>query len=125
MCPQAAPEWTLVASQFVKAFVQGEASNFDTEAALETAKEESADSGLPAPLANGNPYITEDCLFLDVIVPSSVFDTRDSSGSRYKSSGAPVLVWYVTKQPHHCYPGTNAEDLQDLRRRLCLWEQGI
>lgn len=125
MCPQAAPEWTLVASQFVKAFVQGGASDFDAATAVETAKKESAGSGLPAPLADGNPYITEDCLFLDVIVPSSVFDTRDSSGARYKSSGAPVLVWYVTKQLHHCYPDTNAEGLQDLRRRLCVWEQGI
>jgi carboxylesterase type B len=30
---------------------------------------------------------TEDCLFLDVVVPRKIFDSRSSS------KGAPVLVW--------------------------------
>ena len=118
ICPQAAPEWTLVASQFVEAFVQGEASDFDTAAAVETAKQESADSGQPAPLADGNPYITEDCLFLDVIVPSAVFDAKKSPGPWYKSNGAPVLVWYVTASPCHCNSGADGECPKDLRRSL-------
>ena len=34
-----------------------------------------------------DPRTSEDCLFLDLIVPSSVF------GNRKNGSGAPVLVW--------------------------------
>lgn len=92
ICPQAAPDWTLVATQFTEAFVKGEISDFDTEAAIESAKDEMVESGLPAPRADGNPQISEDCLFLDVIVSSAAFDAK-GRGSWNNSDGAPVLVW--------------------------------
>lgn len=38
-----------------------------------------------------NPRTTEDCLFLDVVVPEQIFNEADSSGSSKKS--APVLIW--------------------------------
>lgn len=41
----------------------------------------------PAPV---DPRETEDCLFLDVIVPAKIYQKRSSHSSR---NGAPVLVW--------------------------------
>lgn len=35
---------------------------------------------------------TEDCLFLDVIVPKAVFDKRNNRANG-QSGGAPVVVW--------------------------------
>ena len=95
ICPQAVPEWTLIAAQFVEAFVKGEVQGFDSKAAQEKAKEQMESTRLPAPGADGNPYITEDCLFLDVVVPSAVFDARESQDGDGEVKGAPVVVWYV------------------------------
>lgn len=39
-----------------------------------------------------NPAETEDCLFLDVMVPSMVFDSKFEAGGIARK-GAPVLVW--------------------------------
>lgn len=93
VCPQARPEWTLVAAQFVAAFVEGEAQGFDSKAAEKKAEEQMESSGLPAPGADDNPHITEDCLFLDVVVPSAVFDARESKKTGARAGGAPVVVW--------------------------------
>ncbi|ETI26891.1 hypothetical protein G647_09990 [Cladophialophora carrionii CBS 160.54] len=40
-----------------------------------------------------DPRMTEDCLFLDVIVPKKVFDGARSRIKRRQSNGAPVVVW--------------------------------
>lgn len=40
-----------------------------------------------SPASSSDPRVTEDCLFLDVIVPKKVFDRRGTH------AGAPVLVW--------------------------------
>ena len=76
-------------NQFFEAFLRGEAESFHGEKAYENAKSQFDAEGHPAPLAGGDGQITEDCLFLDVIVPTAVYDRRGKEGA-----GAPVLVWY-------------------------------
>jgi carboxylesterase type B len=44
-----------------------------------------------------DPRTTEDCLFLDVVVPKSTFD-QASNGTGEKGKGAPVLAWWVFLQ---------------------------
>ncbi|KAH6639108.1 Alpha/Beta hydrolase protein [Boeremia exigua] len=39
-----------------------------------------------------DPRATEDCLFLDVMVPRKVFEKRTSGGEK-RGKGAPVMVW--------------------------------
>jgi carboxylesterase type B len=79
ICPQADPAWLLIAEEFIPLYVAGQ-TNF-TQADFNTSSATS--SGLPAQ----DPRTTEDCLFLDVVVPKSIFD---NAGRGY---GAPVLVW--------------------------------
>lgn len=41
-----------------------------------------------------SPLETEDCLFLDVVVPSKIFDNAHNVRRRQAGAvGAPVLVW--------------------------------
>ena len=62
--------------RFITAYSLGQTefneSSFDT------------DTGPAPPL---DPRTTEDCLFLDVVVPQNIFDNRGNG------DGAPVLVW--------------------------------
>lgn len=86
VCPQAVPAWSPVGAAFTSAYVTGRPFNFSAAVAALQASNTSA----PAP----DPRTSEDCLFLDVIVPESVFD----AGQRYhkrggKRQGAAVLVW--------------------------------
>ncbi|KAM5357932.1 hypothetical protein ACJZ2D_015772 [Fusarium nematophilum] len=78
ICPQ---PWTLfndtAVLQWIMAHIQGE--NLD----LEELQQQSANQPDP-PL---DPRTSEDCLFLDVVVPKKIFDKRSSG------AGAPVLVW--------------------------------
>ncbi|KAI9643679.1 hypothetical protein NHQ30_008301 [Ciborinia camelliae] len=80
ICAQGTPYWEEVASNFL-----GGAS----AATLDVIREEVAAveknltiSGLAAPA----PLTSEDCLFLDVIVPESIYDSCSENG-------APVVVW--------------------------------
>ncbi|KAF7191691.1 Carboxylesterase patB [Pseudocercospora fuligena] len=81
ICPQANPAWLLIAEEFIPEYLQGKTefspSDFNTSS--------SGSGGLPAQ----DPRTTEDCLFLDVQVPKSIFDKRNGK----KNKGAPVLVW--------------------------------
>ena len=76
VCAQARPAWYNIANQFVPAYIGGQKvfnqSSFNVT------------PGPPPPL---DPRTTEDCLFLDVLVPRNIFE---NSG---KGEGAPVLVW--------------------------------
>ena len=78
ICPQANPAWLLVADEFLSLYLAGQtqfnASSFNT----------STSTGMLPPQ---DPRTTEDCLFLDVVVPKSIFD---KAGKGY---GAAVLVW--------------------------------
>ncbi|KAL8690417.1 MAG: hypothetical protein Q9218_004129 [Villophora microphyllina] len=82
ICMQANPAWTLLAAKWLPIL----ASN-DTKAIQEfQANPPVIDSALSIPPTG--PYETEDCLFLDVSVPSSVFAQKDKT-----TAGAPVMVW--------------------------------
>jgi carboxylesterase type B len=80
ICPQAYPAWLeTIAPQFLSLYLAGQtafnASSFNTSR-----------SGSSQPPED--PRTTEDCLFLDVVVPKSIFDNAEK-----KDCGAPVLVW--------------------------------
>ena len=79
ICPQANPAWLLTANLFVPQYLAGK-TNFTT------ADFNATSSGSSASLPAQDPRTTEDCLFLDVQVPKSIFDSGNSS--------APVLVWF-------------------------------
>ena len=83
ICPQANPAWELIAAVFDPAYLEGKP--FNLSATLADLASES--SSLPSL----DPRTTEDCLFLDVVVPQKVFES--ASNSTNFTSGAPVLVW--------------------------------
>lgn len=81
ICPQSDPAWLLIAEKFIPEYLAGKTtfspSDFNSSSSM---------SGVPAQ----DPRSTEDCLFLDVLVPKKIFDKRQGNK---KSKGAPVLVW--------------------------------
>lgn len=83
VCPQANPAWQLIAAQFVPAYLTGKPFNVS---AAEATIAEAAGSSPPI-----DPRTTEDCLFLDVVVPEQIFNNARNSSTSKK--GAPVLVW--------------------------------
>lgn len=78
ICPQANPAWLEIADQFLELYLAGQ-TRFNTSSFNKTSS-----GSAPAPQ---DPQTTEDCLFLDVVVPKPIFETAGNS------SGAPVLVW--------------------------------
>ncbi|KAA8566567.1 hypothetical protein EYC84_009115 [Monilinia fructicola] len=80
ICAQGTPYWEEVALNFLGG------ANATTvkfvEAQVEAVEKNLTISGLPAPA----PLTSEDCLFLDVIVPKSIYDSCGESK-------APVVVW--------------------------------
>lgn len=84
MCPQATTEWTVFAESFLTVNLTGKPSNL-TEADLDRMNNSLTAATLP-PM---DPRTTEDCLFLDVLTPKSVYDNKDKN----QGKGAPVLVW--------------------------------
>jgi hypothetical protein len=82
--------WGPIAFDFVEAYVSGRPFNFSaTSAAIQP--------GNPVTEANDG-RTTEDCLFLDVIVPRTIIDAAQKSETKQgQSEGAAVLVWiYVS-----------------------------
>ena len=83
ICPQANPAWELITEAFVPDYLEGKPFNLSAaEASL---------SSMTGSLPPQDPRTTEDCLFLDVVVPQSVF--QSASNTTNNTSGAPVLVW--------------------------------
>ncbi|KAI1077609.1 alpha/beta-hydrolase [Whalleya microplaca] len=76
VCPQSSGNWTIIAKEFAKKYLVGLPFQYDE--ALKSVPES------PLPVSS-DPRTTEDCLFLDVISPRSVFDRN--------ASGIPVLVY--------------------------------
>ena len=77
-------DWFYVTSQFQASYAKNATSTFN----YTTAKEQ-FDLVYPngtGPELSAVPYTTDDCLFLDVIVPEKIFNNANSSR-------APVLVW--------------------------------
>ncbi|KAI9885339.1 MAG: hypothetical protein M1823_002848 [Watsoniomyces obsoletus] len=85
ICHQAAPAWGLISETFVRAYLSGDASAMNGTAAPALPGAGGGDPASQLPAAD--PRETEDCLFLDVVVPKKLFDERG------KGKGAPVLVW--------------------------------
>jgi carboxylesterase type B len=74
VCPQAAsPAWQQTSQAFLQSLEQGE-KNFTPPALNFT---------VPTP----DPGESEDCLFLDVLTPKSIFENAGNG------AGAPVLIW--------------------------------
>lgn len=80
ICPQASPAWLRIASAYIPQYLAGQ-TQFN-QSSFATSSNGSS-SATPAQ----DPRTDEDCLFLDVVVPQQIFDSRDSG------YGAPVLVW--------------------------------
>ncbi|KAF2769025.1 carboxylesterase family protein-like protein [Teratosphaeria nubilosa] len=78
ICAQANPAWLAIAEAYIPEYLAGQ-TTFNSS----SFKTSSTTSGLPAE----DPRTTEDCLFLDVVVPEKVFN---NAGKGYD---APVLVW--------------------------------
>lgn len=77
VCPQGTPAWMATAIAFLTNYTQGLPFN-----ATEYARNpQTPVNQVP------DPRTSEDCLFLDVVVPKNVFEARSSE------PGAPVLVW--------------------------------
>ncbi|KIX97854.1 uncharacterized protein Z520_06632 [Fonsecaea multimorphosa CBS 102226] len=89
ICPQALPAWYPISAEFVQDLIAGNASSFNLTQAEEQLQI-ALQNAKPAP---PDPRTTEDCLFLDVIVPKKVFDGSKSRIRRRQNSGAAVVVW--------------------------------
>ncbi|KIX94759.1 uncharacterized protein Z520_09449 [Fonsecaea multimorphosa CBS 102226] len=83
ICPQADPDWLAIAEVYTTDFAEGKPFNYSAVVA-----QLQANPPKPSP---PDPRMKEDCLFLDVFSPKSVFDKAQNKTSGYK--GAPVLVW--------------------------------
>ncbi|KAJ5623611.1 hypothetical protein N7490_012216 [Penicillium lividum] len=83
VCPQAKPIWS---SDIMPAFLLSvyEGTPFNQSSNI------SSYPYVPRPY---DPRVTEDCLFLDVLVPKKLFDRSHGNSSVSKESLAPVLVW--------------------------------
>ena len=100
MCPQAGPAWNAISAQFLPEYLTGQsvfnASSFNltipgvTPGVMGVAINSSTAGALSAAFSSlippADPRETEDCLFLDVVVPQDIFNKK-------KGKGAPVLVW--------------------------------
>ena len=80
ICPQANPAWLLIAEAYIPKFLTGQ--TVFNESSFSNLTSSSGGGGLPVQ----DPRTTEDCLFLDVVVPEAIFN---NAGKGY---GAPVLV---------------------------------
>jgi carboxylesterase type B len=83
ICPQANPAWELIAADFVPDYLEGIPFNASAASA--------GSSNMTGMLPPQDPRTTEDCLFLDVVVPETIF--KGASKNANDTSGAPVLVW--------------------------------
>ncbi|KAK0101390.1 hypothetical protein ONS95_006565 [Cadophora gregata] len=102
ICPQAAPAWSSEAAEFIPDLLTGQnISNYTHPSSMQVPTNTNISS-----LLTPGPGVSEDCLFLDVIVPEKVFNITKTNGtSGYHEvqcepdqpckvpSGAPVLVW--------------------------------
>ena len=76
VCPQTSGNWTVISQEFYPQYLTGQIFDYDA-----------AEAALPStpPAVSYDPRTTEDCLFLDVLTPKSVFDKN--------ATRLPVLVY--------------------------------
>lgn len=84
ICPKATTVWqNAIAPAFIYDYFSGQQFNGSTNV-----------SSYPYQPTAPDPRTTEDCLFLDVVVPQRIFDdAQDSPCAPKKRELAPVLVW--------------------------------
>ena len=85
VCPQAKPLWEAIAPGFLSKYLTGQP--FDPSLDVPTVN---ISSSMKFP--GLDPRITEDCLFLDVVVPKKVFDGAQSRNATSKKDLSPALV---------------------------------
>ena len=79
---KAIPGWLAVFDQFLGPYLTGHTDTFY--------QKYPSPASFPAPsVPPAGPSETEDCLFLDVMVPATVFQKQ-----AFRSSDVPVLVWF-------------------------------
>lgn len=83
MCPQASPIWEDdIEPAFLLSLMEG--TNFNQSTNI---------SSYPYVPQKMDPRTTEDCLFLDVVVPKKIFDRAQNKTFVPRKALAPVLVW--------------------------------
>jgi carboxylesterase type B len=93
ICAQASPAWELLAAEWLPKFLT--TGRVDTNFSLTIPGISPGTQSPSAAAAQAfagivpaqDPRTTEDCLFLDVVVPEGIFSSRN------RGYGAPVLVW--------------------------------
>ncbi|KAJ2957150.1 hypothetical protein NQ176_g11269 [Zarea fungicola] len=83
VCPQAIPRWLQSEATFLSNYLTGGTSF----AAYNASSPVAANSSTVQVSDRPGLTVTEDCLFLDVIVPRNIFERAG------KGYGAPVMVW--------------------------------
>lgn len=81
VCPNALPLWGLLQTQWLPDYWNHTAFHISTNI-----------SSYPYNPLPADGRTTEDCLFLDVLVPKRIFDQNNKKGSEHEQL-APVLVW--------------------------------
>ncbi|CDM37692.1 hypothetical protein DTO013E5_6235 [Penicillium roqueforti] len=83
ICPQAAPLWSTTAEEaFLLSYFYNTSFPLSTNISSYEYKP-----------AKQDPRTTEDCLFLDVIVPKKIFERSKGEAAAFRKNLAPVLVW--------------------------------
>ncbi|KAJ5544480.1 Carboxylesterase type B [Penicillium sp. DV-2018c] len=82
ICPQATPLWSNVQQAFLLTYFNNQSFTLSTNISAMTYKPTKPD-----------PRTSEDCLFLDVVVPKSVFNRTKCKDGKSRKNLAPVLVW--------------------------------
>jgi carboxylesterase type B len=82
ICPQASPLWSDIQQAFLLTYFNNQPFTLSTNISAMTYKS-----------AKPDPRTTEDCLFLDVVVPKKIFDRTKCKDGKSRKNLAPVLVW--------------------------------
>ena len=82
VCPQASPAWEPLSSLALQAYFAGQSVNASLF-------HDALESSLSRPPPPQDPRVSEDCLFLNIIVPQKVFE----QAAPHRKPLAPVLVW--------------------------------
>ena len=89
VCPQSFPLWYSLATTLELDIIAGNLSSYNYTALNDALQ---AYLSVTPHTDQTDGRATEDCLFLDVLVPKAIYDKR-SSYQKGQSGGAPVVVW--------------------------------